>query len=160
MYHAIALLAISRFSRLCVARKQAPRRRKLTPTSAFRNAQPTPAARLNPRPSRLTANWRWLHSINDTTDCYAGNTWDSSLCPDPATCATNCALDGADYTGTYGITSTGSALTLQFVTHGPNLHQRRLARVPYGQRQQLSDVQPEEPGVHLRCRRVQPSLWP
>ena len=30
----------------------------------------------------------------------------------------NCALDGADYSGTYGITTSGNALTLQFVTTG------------------------------------------
>jgi cellulose 1,4-beta-cellobiosidase len=36
------------------------------------------------------------------------------------TCAKNCALDGGDYVNTYGITSTGSALTLNFVTHGPH----------------------------------------
>ncbi|KAK5114254.1 hypothetical protein LTR85_010319 [Meristemomyces frigidus] len=60
----------------------------------------------------LDANWRWLHSTSDSTNCYTGNTWDSTLCPDAATCAENCALDGADYEGTYGITSTGTALTM------------------------------------------------
>ncbi|XTI94630.1 glycoside hydrolase, partial [Cenococcum geophilum] len=34
------------------------------------------------------------------------------------TCATNCALDGADYTGTYGVIASGNALTLKFVTQG------------------------------------------
>jgi len=32
------------------------------------------------------------------------------------TCATNCAVDGADYSGTYGVTTSGSALRLNFVT--------------------------------------------
>lgn len=32
----------------------------------------------------------------------------------------NCALDGADYEGTYGITSTGDSLRLNFVTTGAN----------------------------------------
>jgi cellulose 1,4-beta-cellobiosidase len=67
----------------------------------------------------LDSNWRWLHSTKDTTNCYTGNTWDSTLCPDAKTCATNCALDGADYSGTYGITTSGNALTLKFVTQGP-----------------------------------------
>lgn len=53
----------------------------------------------------------------------SGNTWDASLCPDDATCAANCALDGADYSGTYGISSSGNALTLQFVT-GSNVGSR------------------------------------
>lgn len=67
----------------------------------------------------LDANWRWLHSTSGSTNCYTGNTWDSSLCPDDATCATNCAVDGADYSGTYGITTSGNALNLKFVTNGP-----------------------------------------
>ncbi|EEB92029.1 hypothetical protein MPER_09517, partial [Moniliophthora perniciosa FA553] len=83
----------------------------------------------------LDANWRWcilpgtittlslslktltLHSGSD--NCYTGNTWDQSLCPDAATCAQNCALDGADYSGTYGITTSGDELSLRFVTNGP-----------------------------------------
>jgi cellulose 1,4-beta-cellobiosidase len=66
----------------------------------------------------LDANWRWTHSTSSYTNCYTGNTWDSTLCPDDATCAQNCALDGADYQGTYGITASGSSLKLQFVTSG------------------------------------------
>ncbi|KAI7535138.1 putative 1,4-beta-D-glucan cellobiohydrolase [Hortaea werneckii] len=71
----------------------------------------------------LDANWRWLHTTSGYTNCYTGNTWDSSLCPDPTTCANNCALDGADYAGTYGITSTGTALNLKLVT-GSNVGSR------------------------------------
>ncbi|KAH9932018.1 cellobiohydrolaseI [Epithele typhae] len=67
----------------------------------------------------LDSNWRWLHSTSGSNNCYTGNTWDTSLCPNPTTCAKNCALDGADYSGTYGITTSGNALTLKFVTHGP-----------------------------------------
>lgn len=67
----------------------------------------------------LDSNWRYLHVTSGSTNCYTGNEWDTSLCPDPATCAANCALDGADYVGTYGITTSGNALTLKFVTHGP-----------------------------------------
>ncbi|KAJ7095619.1 cellobiohydrolaseI [Mycena epipterygia] len=71
----------------------------------------------------LDSNWRWLHSINGTNNCYTGNTWDAKLCPNPTTCAANCALDGADYSGTYGITTSGTALTLKFVT-GANIGSR------------------------------------
>lgn len=67
----------------------------------------------------LDANWRWLHAAGGGNNCYTGQTWDKTLCSDPTKCATNCALDGADYPGTYGITSTGNALKLKFVTHGP-----------------------------------------
>jgi cellulose 1,4-beta-cellobiosidase len=66
----------------------------------------------------IDANWRWVHSTSDTTNCYTGNTWDATLCPDDATCAKNCALDGADYSSTYGITASGNALSLSFVTKG------------------------------------------
>ena len=68
----------------------------------------------------LDANWRWLHSTSGYTNCYTGQEWDTSLCPDDTTCAANCALDGADYSGTYGISTSGDALTLKFVTTGSN----------------------------------------
>lgn len=70
----------------------------------------------------LDSNWRWLHTTaaNQYTNCYTGSAWNTALCPDPTTCATNCALDGADYTGVYGIASTGTELTLKFVTTGTN----------------------------------------
>ncbi|KAF8881888.1 glycoside hydrolase family 7 protein [Infundibulicybe gibba] len=75
----------------------------------------------------LDSNWRWLHTTTGFTNCYTGNTWDVSLCPDEATCAQNCALDGADYSGTYGITTSGNALTLKFETNGAqrNIGSRR-----------------------------------
>lgn len=64
----------------------------------------------------LDSNWRWLHTTDGTDNCYDGNTWDTTLCPDPTTCAANCALDGADYEGVYGITASDNSLTLKFVT--------------------------------------------
>jgi cellulose 1,4-beta-cellobiosidase len=64
----------------------------------------------------LDANWRWLHTTSGYTNCYDGNEWDSDLCPDGDTCAENCALDGADYSGTYGIKASGNSLSLQLVT--------------------------------------------
>ncbi|KAI0033632.1 cellobiohydrolaseI [Vararia minispora EC-137] len=68
----------------------------------------------------IDSNWRWVHGVGSTTNCYTGNTWDATLCPDDATCAANCALDGADYSGTYGITASGNGLTLKFVTQSAN----------------------------------------
>jgi cellulose 1,4-beta-cellobiosidase len=64
----------------------------------------------------VDANWRWLHSTSGYTNCYTGNEWDATLCPDDATCAKNCALEGADYSGTYGVTTSGSSLRVNFVT--------------------------------------------
>jgi cellulose 1,4-beta-cellobiosidase len=66
----------------------------------------------------LDANWRWLHAVTGSNNCFTGNTWDASLCPDDVTCAANCALDGADYSGTYGVTTSGNSLRLNFVTTG------------------------------------------
>jgi cellulose 1,4-beta-cellobiosidase len=68
----------------------------------------------------LDANWRWVHDVGGYTNCYTGNEWNATLCPDDATCATNCALDGADYSATYGISTSGDALTLNFVTDNSN----------------------------------------
>ena len=64
----------------------------------------------------LDANWRWTDVGG--TNCYTGNAWSTSLCPDPTTCASHCALEGADYEGTYGIHAAGDELQLDFVTHG------------------------------------------
>lgn len=67
----------------------------------------------------VDANWRWTHSTSSATNCYSGNKWDASFCPSGEACAENCCLDGADYSGTYGVTSSGSQLNLKFVTKGP-----------------------------------------
>ncbi|KAF8323698.1 glycoside hydrolase [Clavulina sp. PMI_390] len=64
----------------------------------------------------LDSNWRWVHSTTGYTNCYTGNTWNTTICSSPSTCAANCALDGADYSGTYGISTSGSSLKLNFVT--------------------------------------------
>jgi cellulose 1,4-beta-cellobiosidase len=74
----------------------------------------------------LDANWRWLHTTSGYTNCYTGNSWNTTLCPDGKTCAQNCALDGADDSGTYGISTSGNALTLKFVTQssGKNIGSR------------------------------------
>ena len=67
----------------------------------------------------IDSNWRWTHAVGQPKNCYTGNQWDTSLCPDGPTCAQNCAIDGADYPGTYGVTTSGSTLNLKFVTQGP-----------------------------------------
>jgi cellulose 1,4-beta-cellobiosidase len=38
--------------------------------------------------------------------------------PDDKTCASNCALEGAEYTAIYGATASGNSLKLTFVTKG------------------------------------------
>ena len=33
-----------------------------------------------------------LEKAGGTTNCYDGNIWDNSFCPDPATCNANCEM--------------------------------------------------------------------
>jgi len=65
----------------------------------------------------LDANWRWVNQAGK--NCYTNkNTWDPAYCPDPATCALNCGVEGADYEGTYGISTNRykDGVVLKFVT--------------------------------------------
>ena len=74
----------------------------------------------------LDANWRWIHTTQGYTNCYTGNQWDTSICTDGDTCASNCALEGVDaqqYQNTYGITSIPGGVRLGFVT-GANVGSR------------------------------------
>jgi cellulose 1,4-beta-cellobiosidase len=66
----------------------------------------------------IDSNWRWLHVNDDYTNCYDGNKWDATSCPDNASCTQNCAMEGADYSGTYGVTTSGNSLNIKFVTKG------------------------------------------
>ncbi|KAI2624774.1 cellulose 1,4-beta-cellobiosidase [Xylaria nigripes] len=63
----------------------------------------------------IDSNWRWVHDASGT-NCYTGNAWDSNICTDAESCATACCVDGADYAATYGVTTSGNALSLKFVT--------------------------------------------
>ena len=73
----------------------------------------------------LDANWRWLHDSSGA-NCYDGNKW-TDKCSTATDCATKCAVEGADYSGTYGATTSGNALSLKFVTqhaYGKNIGSR------------------------------------
>lgn len=73
----------------------------------------------------LDANWRWIHNKGGYTNCY-DTAWNAQFCPDPVKCAQNCELEGVDlkdYKDTYGITSSGSSLTMRYVT-GSNIGSR------------------------------------
>lgn len=69
----------------------------------------------------LDANWRWVHSVNSTDDCFNIG-WNASLCPDDISCATNCALEGANYADDYGISTSGNEITLQYSSASENLY--------------------------------------
>jgi len=67
----------------------------------------------------LDANWRWVNK--DGQNCYMNdNTWDPAHCSDPASCAQQCALEGADYAATYGVSTNTykDGVNLNFVTVG------------------------------------------
>ncbi|KAF7555008.1 hypothetical protein G7Z17_g2487 [Cylindrodendrum hubeiense] len=66
----------------------------------------------------VDANWRWTHTVEGSTNCYTGNEWDTSICTDGETCASECCVDGADYATTYGVTTSGDQLSVGFVTEG------------------------------------------
>jgi cellulose 1,4-beta-cellobiosidase len=66
----------------------------------------------------IDSNWRWTHTTGTTTNCYTGNTWNSSVCTSNTACASECVLEGADYQGTYGADASGDSLSLTFVTKG------------------------------------------
>lgn len=70
----------------------------------------------------MDANWRWTHNVGGYTNCYEGTQWNSQYCNgDGYECASNCAIDGVDYNdmrNTYGVTSDGTDLRLNFVTQG------------------------------------------
>ncbi|KAF2838905.1 glycoside hydrolase family 7 protein [Patellaria atrata CBS 101060] len=75
----------------------------------------------------LDSNWRWAHVKDGYTNCYTGSEWNATVCPDNASCAKNCAIDGADYGGTYGISTSGNSLTLKLVQkheYGTNVGSR------------------------------------
>jgi cellulose 1,4-beta-cellobiosidase len=64
----------------------------------------------------LDANWRWTHQTGGSKNCYTDNNWDKGICTDNKACASKCAIDGADYSGTYGVTASGNSLKLNFIT--------------------------------------------
>ncbi|KAK4454028.1 glycoside hydrolase [Podospora aff. communis PSN243] len=66
----------------------------------------------------IDSNWRWVHDTKGYSNCYSGNSWNTTICKDPKSCASNCAVDGADYSGTYGASTSGNALTINFITKG------------------------------------------
>ncbi|KAI1817827.1 glycoside hydrolase family 7 protein [Poronia punctata] len=73
----------------------------------------------------IDSNWRWLHSSSGT-NCYDGNEW-TSECSSATDCASKCSLEGAEYSKTYGASTSGDALTLKFVTkheYGTNIGSR------------------------------------
>lgn len=76
----------------------------------------------------LDSNWRWAHEgASGSTNCYTGQSWNTGICSDNKACAAKCAIDGADYPGTYGITTSGNSVKVNFLTkdaYGTNIGSR------------------------------------
>ncbi|KAK3897070.1 glycoside hydrolase, partial [Staphylotrichum tortipilum] len=66
----------------------------------------------------LDWNYRWIHTSSGTS-CTTSSGLDHNLCPDSATCAKNCVIEGADYTAS-GVTTSGSTLTMRQYMKGSN----------------------------------------
>ncbi|CAK0878351.1 unnamed protein product [Prorocentrum cordatum] len=85
----------------------------------------------------LDANWRWVHGQTcqgtgpaaqcyTSGNCFTDGVWDDTMCPDPESCAENCALEGVtldDYDSTYGVAAIPGGVELGFV-RGPNVGSR------------------------------------
>ncbi|KFA62579.1 hypothetical protein S40285_05804 [Stachybotrys chlorohalonatus IBT 40285] len=74
----------------------------------------------------IDSNWRWLHTVGTTTNCYDGNEW-TNACSSDADCTSRCAVEGANYQATYGVTTSGNGLTLKFIQnheYGKNIGSR------------------------------------
>lgn len=78
----------------------------------------------------MDANWRWVHSTSGYVGCFKDAKWNEQLCPDSATCALNCALEGVNadhYQSSYGVTSVPGGVKLGFATktkYGTNVGSR------------------------------------
>ena len=116
MYTSVLLLS----SLLAVARGQLAGTQKTETHPSMTWKQCTSASSCTTKQGKIVidSNWRWLHAKGTYTNCYTGNKWNATACPDNKACAANCELDGADYQATYGATASGDALTLKFVTKG------------------------------------------
>ncbi|CAK0813489.1 unnamed protein product, partial [Prorocentrum cordatum] len=85
----------------------------------------------------LDANWRWSHGqtcqgtgpgaqCSSSGNCFTDGVWDRAQCPDPESCAANCALESVtldDYRNTYGVSAVPGGVELGFV-RGPNVGSR------------------------------------
>lgn len=66
----------------------------------------------------LDAEWRSTHLHPSGPICFGQGVWNYAYCPEtnPPLCAQRCALEGADYYTTYGISTSGFELQLRYVT--------------------------------------------
>jgi cellulase len=59
----------------------------------------------------LDFGYRYLHEVNSSTSCTSSSGINPTICPNEATCAANCAVEGANYTAA-GVSTSGDSLTV------------------------------------------------
>ncbi|KAL9948605.1 hypothetical protein ACHAQF_006007 [Verticillium nonalfalfae] len=86
----------------------------------------------------LDANWRWTHETTSAHTCFLDGDW-TDICYNlnsGTACAERCAIEGAEYASTHGITTAGGRASLRYVTHsafGRNVENRVFLLAPGGQ---------------------------
>ncbi|CAN8099653.1 unnamed protein product [Discula destructiva] len=60
----------------------------------------------------LDYNYRWIHTAEGYDSCMTSTGLNTTLCPDEATCAQNCVVEGANYTSA-GVLTSGSSMTMR-----------------------------------------------
>lgn len=93
----------------------------------------------------LDAFFRNIHEINDTSvSCGTWSGLNTDLCPDAASCAKNCAIEGIDYAAN-GLHFDGDAITMnQFV-------KARMAAIPASVPGRISWMSADRTMSSLRC---------
>ncbi|KAK4149475.1 Exoglucanase 1 [Chaetomidium leptoderma] len=61
----------------------------------------------------MDANWRWLHQVGSSKNCFSGNTWEESVCNSVKNCTDTCALEGAQYAQVYGVKAANDSVSLK-----------------------------------------------
>ncbi|KAJ7223467.1 cellulase [Mycena pura] len=69
----------------------------------------------------LDANFRFLHDASGDT-CNPSSGFNRTICPNAATCGEACALEGADYATTFGVSTSGDTLSLVFGNGGSRVY--------------------------------------
>lgn len=65
----------------------------------------------------LDSGTHWMHQLDDSSlGCTAFGGLNTTICPDAATCATNCVIEGISNYSSHGVTTQGSNLILDMLT--------------------------------------------
>lgn len=65
----------------------------------------------------MDENWRWLHDFDGYLNCFENAQWNDQVCNSSENCTETCAVDGAEYGRSYGVTSEGDKLSMRFKTY-------------------------------------------